>query len=397
MISRYRLFLLVLLTVCVSIAVFYLAKYPFLWSLLLWTAGTFIAAVWVGKSWLKVVLVNLAAALFALSAYEAYLWQREIRSDPTRLQGTYTTEYFMGDDLLGYGPAKAKTAVSEKYYKDELIYSVRYTIDEAGLRISPAAVEPELGCVLFFGGSVTFGEGVEDDQAMPYQVGVLTGKRYRIYNFAFHGYGPHQMLAAFEGGRVDEIINCRPTHVVYQAIIPHVERAAGLTSWDKHGPRYVAGADGVRLAGRFDDDEVNPPWKVWLTKWLTYDTLFGKRRPAGSDELHLYAEIVDAVQALVRLRYPGAEFHVLIWDDHGLALHDRVLEEFQARDLRLHRISDILPGYREDKSRYELNIYDHHPTAATHAAVAEYIVRVVLGYQGGSSSHQGGSSGDGTS
>ena len=385
MISRYRLYLLALLAACVSVAVFYLATYPFLWSLLLWTVTAFIAAVWARKSWPKVVLVNLAAALLALTGYEAYLWQREIRSDPTRWLGTYTTEYFMGDDLLGYGPAKAKTAVSEKYYNDDLIYSVRYTIDEAGLRVSPATVKPELGCVLFFGGSVTFGEGVADDQAMPYQVGVLTDKRYRIYNFAFHGYGPHQMLAAFEGGRVDEITNCQPTHIVYQAIIPHVERAAGLTSWDKHGPRYALDADGVKLAGRFDDDEVNPAWKQWLTKWLTYDTLFGKRRPAGSDELHLYAEIVDAVQALVGQRYPGAEFHVLIWDDHGLALHDRVLEAFQARVPRLHRISDILPGYREDKSRYELNMFDHHPTAATHEAIAGYIVRHVLGYEGGSS------------
>jgi hypothetical protein len=390
MILHYRLALLALLTACASVAVFYLAKYPFLWSLLLWTAAAFTAALWVRKSWLKVVLVNLAAALLALSGYEAYLWQREIRSDPTRLQGTYTTEYFMGDDLLGYGPAKAQTATSEKYYNDDLIYSVRYTIDETGLRISPATVKPELGCALFFGGSVTFGEGVEDDQAMPYQVGVLTDNRYRIYNFAFHGYGPHQMLAAFEGGRVDEIINCRPTHVIYQAIIPHVERAAGLTGWDRHGPRYVPLADGVRLAGRFDDEEVNPPWKLWLGRWLTYDTLFGKRRPAGPDELHLYAEIVGAVQAFVRRQYPAAEFHALIWDDRGLALHDRVLEVLQAGNLRLHRMTDILAAYREDKSRYELDIYDHHPTAATHAAIAGYIVQYILGYEGGNSSHQGG-------
>ena len=389
MILRYRLYLLSLLTVCVSIAVFYLARYPFLWSLLLWTAAAFIAAMWVRRSWLKAVLVNLAAVLLALSGYEAYLWLREARSDPTRWQGTYTTEYFMGDDLLGYGPAKAKTVVAEKYHEDDLIYSVRYTIDEAGLRVSPATVKPELGCVLFFGGSVTFGEGVADDQAMPYQVGVLTDYRYRIYNFAFHGYGPHQMLAAFEGGRVNEIIKCQPTHVIYQAIISHVERAAGLASWDAQGPRYVQAADGVTLAGRFDDDEVNPPWSQWLGKWLTYDTLFGKRRPAGSDEIYLYGEIVNAVQALVKRQYPGAEFHVLLWDDHGLASHDPVLEVLQARDLSLHRITDILLEYREDKSRYELDAFDRHPTAAAHASIAGYLVRSVLGYEGGKDGENG--------
>ena len=97
---------------------------------------------------------------------------------------------------------------------------------------------------------------------MPYLVGERSGNRFRVYNFGFHGYGPHQMLAALTGGRVQDTVDCQPTHVVYQAIVPHVERVSGLATWDRHGPRYVETQDGgVRLAGRFDDTEVKPPWK----------------------------------------------------------------------------------------------------------------------------------------
>ena len=231
--------LLVLLASGGAIAIFATAPQPFLWTLLLWTTLAGTGALWVRQTGPKVALVNVAAVLTVLTAYEGYLWLRDLQSDPTRLEGSYTTDYFVADDLLGYGPAKPNVATAVKYHDDKPIYRVEYTIGADGLRVSPPAVAPELGCALFFGGSVTFGEGVADDQSMPYQLGALTGHRYRVYNFGFHGYGPHQMLAALEGGRVAEIARCRPSHVIYQAIIPHVERAAGLATWDKHGPRYV--------------------------------------------------------------------------------------------------------------------------------------------------------------
>lgn len=374
--------LLVSVVVCSTITIFLTVEQPFLWMLILWTTASFIGAIWVKTTWQKTVLVNFSAVLLVLATYECYLWLRELNSDPTQMHGSYTIDYFDSDELLGYGPTKSNVATAEKYHGDNLIYSVRYTINDDGLRVSPPTVEPELGCVLFFGGSVTFGEGVADDQSMPYQVGDLTDNRYRIYNFAFHGYGPHQMLAALEQSRVDEIAHCRPTHVIYQAIIPHVERAAGLATWDKHGPRYVRTPTGeVMLTGHFDDEEHAQPWKKWLGQWLTYDTLFGRRRAADPDEIHLFAEIVNTTRTYIKQRYAGAEFHVLIWDNKGLSSHDQVLEALQAKNLRLHRMTDILPGYRADESQFELSIFDHHPATATHTTIARYVVQHILAYE----------------
>ena len=374
--------LLVTVVVCGTITIFLTVEQPFLWTLILWTTVAFIGAIWVKTTWLKTVLVNFAAVLLVLATYECYLWLRELNSDPTQMYGSYTIDYFDSDELLGYGPAKANVATAEKYHGDNLIYSVRYTINDDGLRVSPSTVEPELGCVLFFGGSVTFGEGVADDQSMPYQVGDLTDNRYRIYNFAFHGYGPHQMLAALEQGRVGKIADCRPTHIIYQVIIPHVERASGLASWDKHGPRYILVSEGgVMLSGHFDDEEVAPPWKKWLGQWQTYDTLFGRHRAANPDEMHLFAEIVNTARTFIEQRYTGAEFHVLIWDHNELSNHDQVLEALQAKDLRLHRMTDILPGYLADKAQFELSSFDHHPAAATHTAIARYVAQHILAYQ----------------
>ncbi len=379
---------LLTLAVFAAVVIFKLTEQPFLWTLLVWTVSSFLGAAALSGSWPRAVQINFAAVLLVLTGYEGYLVMREMAVDPTHIQGDYTIDYFDADKLLGYGPAKSRVATAQKYHDDTLIYSVRYTIDDRGLRVSPPSKAPLLGCVLFFGGSVTFGEGVEDDEALPYQVGLLTDHRYRVYNFAFHGYGPHQMLAILESGRADEIIRCRPSHVVYQAIIPHVERAAGLAIWDKQGPRYIRKqGGGVVLAGRFDDAEVNPPWKLWLGRWLTYDTLFGQRRAANDVEIKLYAEIVDAARLFVEQQFHDAEFHMLIWDNDELASHDRVMQALEVKDLQLHHISDVLLGYSEDKARFELSAYDHHPDAAAHAMIARYIVQNILGYQPDSDSH----------
>ena len=373
--------LMLIFAASVSVGVFQFVQFPFFWVLLLWTVVSAVLAVSLrGTSW-QTALINGAAVLLALTAFEGYLTLRETGADPTRMQGDYTVDYFDADEVLGYGPARSRAATSEKYFGDELIYSVRYTIDGNGMRVSPAVKEPELGCVLFFGGSVTFGEGVADEQAMPYQVGEQTDNRYRVHNFAFHGYGPHQMLAALESGRVDQAVDCQPTHIIYQAIIPHIERAAGRAAWDKQGPRYTLDQDGgVALAGRFDDEEFSPLWKGWPGRWLTYDTLFGRRSTPSATEVSLYTGIVNQARTYTEKRYPGSEFHVLIWDNDELAAHDRLMEALAANQFRLHRISDILPEYLFDKAQYELSVHDHHPAAGTHREIARYVVERILAY-----------------
>ena len=373
---------LALLAAVGAVLIFSAGAQPFLWTLLLWTLCAAAGAAFQRGSWSRALLVNMAAVLLVLTGYEGYLVLRDANADPTRMEGDYTTDYFDTDDLLGYGPAKSRTATAQKYHEDTLVYGVRYTIDDRGLRVSPPAATPATGCVLFFGGSVTFGEGVEDNEAMPYQVGLLTGKRYRVYNFAFHGYGPHQMLATLESGRAENIVECRPTHVIYQAIIPHVERSAGLAAWDREGPRYARQAGGgVTLAGRFDDRAVKPPWQAWLGGWRTYDYLFGQHRGANDEEVELFADIVDAARSFTEQEFVGAEFHLLIWDNDGLPSYARVMRALEARDLRMHRISDVLPGYREDKSQFHLSPHDQHPDAAAHADIARYVVRRILEYR----------------
>lgn len=47
---------------------------------------------------------------------------------------------------------------------------------------------------------------VNDNETAAYQVGEMSSGNYRIFNFGFKGYGPHQMLSAIEHSLVEDIV-----------------------------------------------------------------------------------------------------------------------------------------------------------------------------------------------
>jgi hypothetical protein len=166
----------------------------------------------------RIAWLNLAVVLAFLGAYEAVLsWRHgpEMTYDDSR--GYRHGTYFESHEVLGYGPMPSVRVPTSRLMDGEPIYDVTHTIDERRMRISPpvrAGVPPD-GCVWFFGGSYTFGEGVEDDEAMPYLVGIKSGGRYETRNFGFHGYGPNQMLAQLRTGASEVRAGCVTSHVIY--------------------------------------------------------------------------------------------------------------------------------------------------------------------------------------
>src|SRR5262249_17220055 len=186
------------------------------------------------------------------------------------------------------------------------------------------------GCIVFFGDSITWGEGVNDYQAFPYQIGLKTGGRYAIYNFAFSGYGPHQMLANLQAGSVERIVNCTPTHFIYLGMADHISRVAGLKYWGQHGPRFTLDRNGMlNRNGHFDSPSklfgrwTLPPWiQDALDSSFSWQILIGRARAERATDLALFLEVVRESVRLTRERYPESKFYVLLWggDESSTAL-----------------------------------------------------------------------------
>jgi hypothetical protein len=373
---------------------------PFTWIFGFWFTAFLYAAISAAKPGKKLLLFYISLIPFTFGIYESYLWMTHKPFRQAQVHDNYTKGVVIGKHkILGYAPRKNTTASHARYYNDTLIFNARYTIGPNGLRIPPPYNPADSeGCVLFFGGSCTFGTGVNDNQTIPYLTGLKTHGRYRVYNFAFRGYGPHQMLSAIEHGMVGAIIKCKPKYAVYQALPGHIARAAGLKNWDKHGPRYILGKDGKALYdGHFDDRKRKIPAKKpktspgkptllsrvmsELKKSFIFKKTLRKKKRFNGDHINLFIEIVNKSRQMLKARHPGCRFHVISWDDNQYGDNPEVLQKLKERGIRVHLLSDILPDFNlnDRYSKYRISIYDPHPNALANEKIAEYVAGKIIG------------------
>lgn len=338
------------------------------------------------KTAVSALLANLAAVFFALAAFEAYLWWQDEAGDGTRRDGTVTRGFTAPHPDLGYAPVPGRRVSARKYHGDTLLYDVSYTIGPDGLRDTPGPDQATV-CVVFFGDSITFGEGVNDQETMPAFLAAATGGRAQARNFGFSGYGPHQMLAAIESGLLEKTVSCPPTHFVFLTIFTHVARSAGLASWDPHGPRYRLDGGAVpRRYGNFDSPPLAfsrwpvPAWAGWvLERSHAYQKFFGRGRAVTDADLELYLAIIARSRDLLAGRYPGSGFHVLLWaDERGDPRVPVIASRLAGMGVAVHPRSRAVPEMHRNPSAYELSPHDRHPNAEGHRLAAEYVARAIL-------------------
>ncbi len=355
-----------------------------------------------------VLACNIAVMMVFLGICEGitYAWfvARDEISNKRKIVNKPEGAHSEPHEVLGYGPRPDAELTREEYAHNELLYSVTYTIEPNGLRLAPPSKGEPTQAIVFFGGSFTFGQGVADEANMPYVVGSMTGGRYAVYNFGYPGYGPHQMLAALQAGYADELVEERPVRIVYQAIIPHIRRAAGLNAWDPNGPRFILSPDnrlmregyfndpldaaegsagdamGVASSSKRQDTRASRVLdyardkSYIIQQWRDY-----KRRSAyaNPDHISLFLSIVEEAGRFVELQYPDSEFHVIFWDRHDFPGSRDIADELETRGLRVHRISRVLPKYYTLEN--QLNRFDRHPSPEAYSAIATYIVENILG------------------
>jgi len=162
-------------------------------------------------------------------------------------------------------------------------YSVEYTIGADGFRITPSAGD-DTDLTFFMGGSFTFGEGLENNETLPYYFGETSGSA--VANFGFHGYGMHQAL---------KILRLRPAEnvarIVVQTIPWHAERSACVPLFGNGSPKYARSGGSLVEIGQCG-------------------TKIPRVARAVLGRSSLYVSVRDAVQEIARDR--DAEFALYI-------------------------------------------------------------------------------------
>jgi len=130
-------FLIIVIPILVTVVLFRFIRFPYLWISLTWLVFSIFFIVTCKRIWVKRLWLIIAAIFFMIGALEIYAGTILHNIDHSKLRGDELNSYSEYNDLLGYVPKKNIVKPVESYYGDELLYSVTYSINDNGVRVSP--------------------------------------------------------------------------------------------------------------------------------------------------------------------------------------------------------------------------------------------------------------------
>lgn len=304
--------------------------------------------------------------------------------------------YFVNDDIKAEYNVNSPTAIgywrktdvgslanpgvhtSRKIAPDgKAIYDVVYTIGEDGFRKSHSVVSPKKR-INFFGCSFMFGEGLNDDETLPFFVGKRMPNTY-IKNYGFHGFGPHQTLAILQSPRdTTGDINFYLTAPI------HIARSACKPSWTAGSPKFVmVGDDAVRAGNCYGDEHPTA-----VGKFLKYSNIYNLTTQVmtgsiSDKDIELYLAIVKEISDISKSRNQKLIIGYIKSDKKifkGTHYSNEKLYEALASmadsivDLGLTKKNDSLA------EKYFIHPLDKHPSSLANQKRAEMLSDVLLKY-----------------
>ncbi len=293
-----------------------------------------------------------------------------------RFFGNYVVEGFVPHPYLGYAPTANAKLHSCKTINNDTVYCVQYTLDANGQRVVPVN-DTASKHVLFFGCSFTYGEGVNDEETFAYRLGTQRAD-LQIHNYAYSGYGPQQMLAKLEYGRLHQYVTEPDGYLVYVLLPEHVYRASGepyyIQGWGSSSPHYAFDADTLKYY------ESHMAWRPAYTSWHRFLGWSGlgsifTQLPSVYEQTDINLTVAICVKAKEQYlsRFPNGRFVVAMFPVEQsevevgqimASLKDAGIEVWDLHtDLRM-------------ADRYTIP-NDNHPSSEAHKEIARLLSKLI--------------------
>jgi hypothetical protein len=249
------------------------------------------------------------------------------------------------DDIngLGWGPgignqkklkknADGYSITYEKLVNDEVIFNVTYNFDKLYRRRVPGSVSNNADeFIIFLGGSQTFGEGLNDKDTIPALVQTNTAS-HRVYNYAYRGYGPHQILRLLETRILRDEISEKRGIAFFQYFSFHVPRVVGTMSyigWAGGGAPYyhINSKDQLEYSGAFATGRFFRTLLYWVLSRSAIAKYYRVDLPANLTHRHfdLICRVIVQSRNEFLDQYPDSRFVVIIGMTSGKS--DTIAEE----------------------------------------------------------------------
>lgn len=313
--------------------------------------------------WLQNALVFILFSGIALWLVEAIfgvlLKQREAQ-DTHPIQGPLHS--MVMDSTLGYKPAALETHSGVKTRGKDTVYAIQYTTDAFSLRQTPLDSGIQRArFAQFFGCSMTFGEGVQDNETLPYYFG-QTFPSYRPYNLAYSGYSPAQALARLESDQLHSIVQEKQGVGFFIYIPDHINRVVSTMShygYNKgNAPYYFINQ------GKLQGNGLIKSSRRWTN--LLYDTMLksnvfayfqiGFPFQLNSSHIALTADVLAATSQRFEQQFEQSSFYVI--------LYPTTLDISEMKQLLLDRgvkVLDYSKLFDPKDSTFAIP-FDEHPT-----------------------------------
>ena len=285
------------------------------------------------------------------------------------------THSMMFDKDLGYKPKPDTSHTGTRTKDGKIIYSIRYSTDANSLRITPLdTTKPRTKYAQFYGCSMTFGEGVQSNETIPYYFG-KHDSTYIPYNFAYSGYGPHQMLARLETENVKRIVKENTGVGFYIYINDHVNRVLGtMTNYGYNGGQapYYYQVDGqLKHDGLFKEGR---KVRSWIFEQLLKSNILrlfkiGYPFKITPQDYELTAEVMAQASRNYKKQFGNDNFYVIIYPT--TINSSLVINSLKQKGVKVLDYSKL---FNPLEKGYAIP-YDEHPTALANEILIQKLVK----------------------
>ena len=105
-----------------------------------------------------------------------------------------------------------------------------------------------------------------------------------------------------------------------------------------------------------------------------------KQKDTRQIDINTFAGVAHKSKNLLAEKYPGIEFHVIFWDEKDSDYSKDIMEAFEDKDIKTHKVSNILEDdfWTDEASLYRVP-HDGHPSPLMHKIIATYVVKEIVG------------------
>jgi hypothetical protein len=328
----------------------------------------------------RVIISNFILVFLLLLLVEVYCFFK--LDQPIAVKKDFSAIDLPEDHIakhIGVVPYADSVYHTIKMQNNDTVFDFKSTIDANCKRTTPNNSKTRSKHALFFGCSITFGEGVQDNETMPYYFQEVSNE-YNAYNFGLSGHSTNHMLARLQYKPLDSQVIEKEGIAFYIFFWDHIYRSIGsmnrYTEWLHNAPFYYLDNGNIKRNKMFCDGRLGLSWlyeslyQTNIVKKFQLDLPIKIRK----SHLNIVAEMIKESKKIYQSQYPNNEFYCVIYPEWGKK-KDNMTNDLK-EVLKEKGIKYVDFSWFEYKQEHTLG-KDAHPNPKTHQLMANMILKEI--------------------